>query len=902
MLSGEPGIGKTLLWETGIRASEKHFARVLSCRGVEAEASLAFAALSELIEPVLGEVAATLVRPRRRALEVALLLVEPGEHVPDPHAIGLAVLDVLRALVAVGPVLIALDDAQWLDPGSAGALQLALRRLRTEPLGVLAALRVAPELAPAFPLNTAFAEERFVRLSLGPLDAEALHAVLQERLALELTRPELTRVWEATAGNPYFALELGRELVRTGTRPAPGQPLHVPESLRELLGGRLARLPTETGDVLLQVAALARPTVELVTTAHGDRNRVLEALDAAVRENVIVLDDSQPRFAHPLLASICYEQAAIWKRRAVHATLAEVVTDPEERARHRALAAAGPDAGAASQLDEAAELAASRGATIAAGELSELAAELTPDDPPRARQRRRQAARLYRLGGNSEAAAAILQVLLGEAAPGIERSDVLFELAMTHSAGPNATIELCNEALAEAVGDDSRSSRILAFRSLYQYMGGDVPRALDDARAALEQAERVGDPMLIAAAIARVGQAETHLAEITPGLLERGVELEEQLGLELEHISSSRFFLTRSLVQSGEIVRARTGLQQLAASAAARGDEFSRTIVLFYLAFTEWAGGNLRRALALATEAHEVGTQNDRLWAGRITALIEADLGLVDEARATAQRAVTLAQELSAESFELLSLGVLGRVELARGDLQAAGQYLCDLPDRLLAAGMKDPTLPVWVDAIETLVALGNLDRVRTYIDAHEHRARTTGNRWAAATGARCRGLLAAAEGNAARGLETLEASLYQLETLPLPLERGRTLLSLGSVRRQAQQKKAAREALAEARAIFEGLGAPLWADRANAELRRISGRRSGDDELTETERRVAELAAVGQTNREIAAELYMGLSTVEAHLSRIYRKLGIRSRMALAGQLAARAEAPKARGAAAQT
>ena len=143
------------------------------------------------------------------------------------------------------------------------------------------------------------------RLSLGPLTLGALHRLLEERLGLELTRPELARVQEATAGNPFFALELGRELVRTNTRPTPGRALRVPDSLRELLGGRLDRLPTHTGDVLLQAAALARPTVELVTAAYGDRERVLEALEAAVHEGIVQLDDSHVRFAHPLLASIC---------------------------------------------------------------------------------------------------------------------------------------------------------------------------------------------------------------------------------------------------------------------------------------------------------------------------------------------------------------------------------------------------------------------------------------------------------------------------------------------------------------------------------------------------------------------------------------------------------------------
>ena len=275
LLSGEAGIGKTVLWETGVEDARSRLGTVLTCRGVEAEASLSFTGLSELLGDVLGEVGPSLAPPRRRALEVALLLVEPGETAPDPHAIGLAVLDVLRALSEQAPVLVALDDVQWLDPASAGALQIAFRRLRDEPIVLLATLRLGPDLASPVELERSFPNERLERLTVGPLTLAAVRHLLEERLGLELTRPELARVQEATAGNPFFALELGRELVRTNTRPAPGQPLRVPESLSELLGGRLARLPGETLDVLLLVAALARPTVEVVAATYGERERVL---------------------------------------------------------------------------------------------------------------------------------------------------------------------------------------------------------------------------------------------------------------------------------------------------------------------------------------------------------------------------------------------------------------------------------------------------------------------------------------------------------------------------------------------------------------------------------------------------------------------------------------------------
>ena len=430
VLSGEAGLGKTILWEAGVEGARERFGRVLSHRSVEAEASLAFGGLSDLLEPVLEEVAGDLPPPRRQALEVALLLVAPGDEPPDPRAIGLAFLDVLRLLAERGPVVVALDDLQWLDSSSALVVPLALRRLRDERVGLLATLRTGPELGAPFELERSFANERLKRLSLSPLSLGALYNLLRERLELELTRPELVRVLETSGGNPFFAVELGRELVRTGARPTAGQALRVPESLHELLGGRLARLPAASGDLLVYAAALARPTVQLVAAAHGDGDDVVEALDPAVQENVIELDDSRVRFAHPLLASICYEQAPLRKRRAVHRALAGAVTDPEERARHLALAAEGPDADAASELDSAAELAAARGATAAAAELSELAAALSPGPEP-ARLRHLRAADFHRLAGAQERAAAILEQLLAEVPSGVERADVLFALAST---------------------------------------------------------------------------------------------------------------------------------------------------------------------------------------------------------------------------------------------------------------------------------------------------------------------------------------------------------------------------------------------------------------------------------------------------------------------------------------
>jgi DNA-binding CsgD family transcriptional regulator len=473
----------------------------------------------------------------------------------------------------------------------------------------------------------------------------------------------------------------------------------------------------------------------------------------------------------------------------------------------------------------------------------------------------------------------------------MERADILLALAMAHRSDPPTIVALLDEALAEAAGDAALSSRILAFRAgAHLLWGVDVRTALSDARAALEKAERTGDPELIAVAIAWVGTAEGQAAEITPGLLERGIEIEQHLGLRLDYAWSPRYVLTRHLLRSGEIERPRAILEELEANAGARGDEGARVTVVGTLGLLEWLAGNWQRALDHAAAAHEIAEQTQyqhgRGWEGRVKALVEVDLGRIDEARTSAERCIAFARQVSLEFFSIMSHAALGRLELALGDHRTADGYLRGLPGRLLASGMNDPTLPVWADAIETLVALGELEQAREYLEYYELHAQRLGSPWACAAAARCRGLLLAAQGDLDGSREAFERALAELEQHHYPLERGRTLLCLGTVRRQAGQKRAAREALEQALAIFEELGARLWAEKARGELRRISGRRAASEELTETELRVAELAAQGQTNKEIAAALFMGVSTVEMHLSRVYRKLGVR-RAGLAARLA---------------
>src|SRR6266540_2759659 len=841
VFSGEPGIGKTILWEAAVEQCRRN-SRVLSCRCLETEASLSFGGLSDLVGSVFEEVAPALPMPRRHALEVALLLSEPGDQPLNPRAIGLGLLDVVRALADRAPLVIAVDDLQWLDSSTSRVLQIALRRLSEERAGFLATVREARDVRVPFELERSLPEDRLSRLSLRPLSLGALHRLLRERLGLELTRPELVRLGDATAGNPFFALELGRELVRIGARLEPRKPLPVPASLGALLEQRLERLPEKTRAVLLAVAA---------------------------GEGVIELDGSRIRFAHPLLASACYEHLPLWRRRETHRALAAVVKGDEERVRHLALAATGEDAALAADLDAVAIAAEARGASAAA-ELLELAAELTPSDQAGEwRRRRLQAAWEYLHAGDFEHSATIMEQLLAEAQTGGERSDVLFQLVwVRRPVDLRARAGYFEEALREASGDDRRAALILASRA-GDRLHYDPTGALVDARAAVTKAERIEQPpvpqrwdrhdlrapaFVLAAAIARLAYVETCTLAVTPGLLERGLTVEARLtaGSHFTYWNSPTAMLAHRLTVRDDLERARAILERKEAELTS---DWIRNSVLLDLALLEWLSGRWHRALEHGTEALELAEQVHGL--GRVralqeVALVEAHLGRVDNAQAQAAEALEEARAASDEITAIETLGVLGHLELALGNVEAAAGYLRELPGRLVTLGWNDPSSPLWPDAIETLIRYGELAGARTCVEQYEERAQRASRR-SLACAARCRGLLAAAEGDLPAAFEAFDRALGELAALPYPFERARTLLALGQVLRQARQRRAGREALERSLAIFEELEARLWVKQARSELKRISGRPAGSEQLTETEQRVASLAGQGLSNKEIA-------------------------------------------------
>jgi predicted ATPase len=313
---------------------------VLSCRPAESEARLSFAALGDLLDGLLDRVLPRLPAPQRRALEVALLLEAPVGSPSGQRAVCVAFLAVLRHLSESGPVVLAVDDLQWLDDPSARVVEFALRRLSGERVGLLASARDPGDGRPVPAAGTGLPVERLTRLRVGPLAFGAFQSAVRATAGPGMSRLTIRRLFDASGGNPFYGLELARAVQRAGAEPSPEEPLPVPAGLRGVLGARLAALPVSARDALLVASCLRSPTTMMVEQARGPA--ALAALETAASQDVVEVDGPRVSFTHPLFASAIYSAAPPGRRREVHRRLGELAPNLEERARPRARSCDGP--------------------------------------------------------------------------------------------------------------------------------------------------------------------------------------------------------------------------------------------------------------------------------------------------------------------------------------------------------------------------------------------------------------------------------------------------------------------------------------------------------------------------------------------------------------------------------
>jgi DNA-binding CsgD family transcriptional regulator len=893
VLEGEAGIGKTTVWREALRFGGATGLRVVSCRPALAEVKLAFASLADLLAPVEEDVFSALPEPQKNALDVALLRSAPGSVRVDPRAVATALTSVLTHLAEMSPLVVAIDDAQWLDRASAAALSFAVRRIEPQSrVALLVALRIEGAVGADVLGLEQLRSDQLERIRLGPLNLSGLYHVLREQLQLVLPRPTLQRIQRASGGNPLFALEIGRLLSERGIPPI-GEPLPVPSDVEALLRRRIRKMPPGTREVLLAAASLAEPRAETVRTAVG---RAIDSdLEPAERAEIVRLMGDSIGFAHPLFASAMLSLAGAAERRDNHRRLAAVVDDLEERARHLALATERRDETVARLTHEAAHHALYRGAPGAAAELVELALCLTAPSSEAEPGRLLDLARYLYAASEPERAWTVLEAVQNwERWPSQLRAEALELLGILGSYVhvPTALAESFERTLHEELPPQAQAVVHLAV----SYNAGqlDAERALERAEAGIAILERLGgeaDPAILATALMIHARAQLICGYgLDRDVVARVLDLEAQLPPERvrarEFISAPLAFWFKYV---DDLDASRSWLTRHLDETSGTGYEMFRAVVLTHLADTECFSGNLRQAREHASSAFGVAQE---LEAGQLSVLAaialaraEACLGNVDEARGLGERFRDAASDAAGRHIGLE--GVLGLLDLSTENYDAADEHLRSALARFEQAHFGEPAqFRVHADAAEAAVALGEVERAATIADFLEVHGRRTKRRSSLTTAARVRALVAAAQGDLDAALGEADRALAQHGGLPMPVELGRNLLVKGVIERRLRRRADAKLSFNAALEIFDRTGARLWAERVRSELARLGLHRSSSDELTESERRVAELTARGMTRREVAAALYVSPKTVDATLVRVYRKLGVHSRAELGAHM----------------
>ncbi|MEU5251835.1 helix-turn-helix transcriptional regulator [Streptomyces longwoodensis] len=890
LLHGPAGIGKSTVLRA-LAADYGEAARVLRCSATESESHLPFLALADLLGLVLEEVAGKLPTAQRTALESALTGRGESTLQNDGLALRLAVLSALRALAADGPVLVVADDLQWLDAASAELLGFAARRLGDTPVQLLCAVRTEGQ---EYDRHLRASPPDTLAVRLDPLSRAQISALLDHRGYTDLPRSTVREIHRTSGGNPLFALELGRALGENPTPPRPGEPLPVPTSLRALVLSRLDMLSADARRTLLVASAGARPTLGLLRAA-GRENAEAETTQAAAL-GLLATEPEGPavRFAHPLISAALYAEAPARERRAAHAALSTAASDPIERARHLALATTGTDPDVAARLAGAAALARERGAPSVAAALGLLAARHTPaEGTPGPDERRLLAAEDAITAGETDLARDIAHDVLGRATAGAAR--VRAWMVVIESAGQSLgdVDAVFPQVLADA-GDDPRLLALvhyqLAWRGLV--VEGDFAEARQEAAHAAELAARGGDRRTELMALSFQASTETLMGHPdAPATIKKALREPQDPYVACHHngAGAARF---RWLLMSDQLPEARTTITALLREVRRRGMVESEVHFQRFLADTELRSGHCGRALDLARESLRLARDSGiGLGASAMLAsLAEASGGDVDRALVLAREAAGRAEEDGDQMYLSRALAALGYAQLVAGDAAGAVGSLRRVRELEHGLGINDPARGRWQgDLAEALVRTGEVGEAQELIDVTRAHALRLGRESVLAVLDRAEALVRAARGETEDAVDRLTSVQDRLAKLGYGLEEARAAFALARLRATPGSGPASYD---EAARLFRRCRALPW-------LRQVERAVSADaepqapvppaasvpasdalDGLAAMERQVAALVMEGATNREIAARLFISVKTVEATLTRVYRKLGIRSRV----------------------
>lgn len=883
VIEGEPGIGKTTVWQSACRDAADGGVHVLASRPGPAEVSLAFTALTDLLADVDPELLEGLPEVQADALNAILLRGTAPQWPADERVVGSAVLSVLERLADRGALLIAIDDVQWLDASSRAVLSFVVRRVSGR-IGVLATLRTDDEHAHAGDwLRTQ--QTTVVRIRLQPMALGPLTAVVSARLGGSLPRPTMVRIAEVSGGNPFYALELAR-MVGLDDR---GLRAGLPNSLVAVVRARVAHVTDDARRVLLVAASTTHASVDLLAAACGISTAdVVELLESAERTGIVGIDDGRVEFTHPLLSTGVYADASRPERRAVHRRLADLVDQPELRARHLALAATSNDTATLAALDAAAEVTRTRGAPAAGAELTELAIGLGGDLPAR----RLTAAEQHFQAGDLARARAHLDHVIPILGSGPLKCRALLILAALE--GQTVSVAAAVRSLTAALDEADSAAlrlRVLLLLAPFEVLAGEFAHAFAHAGEAVAVADELGSGAPRSEALTvRSFTGFLHGRGLDRDAMATAVACEDP---DLNAPASSHASLIAAVTAAweGRLEQACAALTEMIGRLADRGTEVGVLYASGHaVSANVWAGrwDEARRlADSALLRARAMGGALAESFALGGAALVAAHQGRVDDARAAATEAVATAGRLGSWYATIAPTGSLGFIEVSRTDYAAALEVMRPLLDKFdPARGTELVTGGFLPDAVEALCALGRVGEAVPLVEALQDNGIRLDRPWMLAAAARGRAMCRSATGDLDGALDAARQALEFHDRLPMPFERARTVLLLGQLQRRCRQKASAAASLDEARCTFVALGAPLWTARVDAERQRVTVGASTPAVLTPTEAHIAELVAAGLTNRDIAGRLFISVKTVEAAVSRVYRKLGIRNRAELASRL----------------
>jgi DNA-binding CsgD family transcriptional regulator len=864
VVHGEAGIGKTALLRYAASSASRF--RVVHAVGIESEMELPFAALQQVCAPLIDRIE-RLPEPQAEALRVAFGL--SAGHPPDRFLVGLAVLSLLSAVAEEQPLLCVVDDAQWLDRASTDALAFVARRLQAASLGFLFASRGPPEPFTGLPelvikgLRNGDARALLGSVVRGPLDERVRDRIISE-----------------TRGNPLALLELPRGLTAAQLAGGFGLPkaLGVPNRIEDNFRRRLGLLPARTRQLLL--VAAVEPLGESLLVWRAAELLGIALDDAAPAEASGLIEFGlRVRFRHPLVRSAVYRAASLADRRKAHRAVAEATEpeiDPDRRAWHRAQALSGPDEDVASELERSAIRAQARGGLAAAAAFLEQAAALTPDATRRA-ARALAAAHTKHLAGAPDAALELLAIAKAGPLDQLQRAraDLLHaQVAFAVNRGNDAP-PLMLKAARQLEPLDLKLARDTYMEAITAAMVAD-PGYRDVAVAALAAPSpsqpRPSDLLLDGLALVSTdgyAAAAPMLKQALGAVLSEHVPMEEELRSlwaacqAAAHLWDDEMYylLARRAVRLASDAGALSALSIFLSALNGfllLAGEFAEVAALMEEAeaFTDPSGTNLALTTALPLAAF-------RGKEAEVSALVDA----------TSSEAVTRGGGIRQGAI-LLATGVLynglGRYEEAqRGLKRASAAELC-----------------YWSlsELIEASIRIGDRDAAGVALEQLSEMTRAGGNNWGLGIEARCRALLAAGPVAEALYREAIE----RLGSTRVRVELARAHLLYGEWLRRDRRRLAARKQLRIAHELFDEFGMEAFAARARVELR-ATGERARKrtpetfDDLTPQEAQISRLAADGARNQEIAAQLFISPSTVDYHLRKAFRKLGVKSRTQLA-------------------